>query len=73
MLVEKQCYGLPHRVQAPPPAVGRAVDAKTDLGKLEIKWRRSMGEVRLMLLIFERTKCPQGDAAGCGYLVPLIV
>lgn len=38
-------HNLLYRLGAPPPPGGRGGDGKADLGRLEIKWRRSMGEV----------------------------
>lgn len=39
-------HNLLYRLGAPPPPGGRGGNGKADLGRLEIKWRRSMGEVR---------------------------
>lgn len=40
-------HNLLYRLAPPPPASsGGRGDGKADIGRLEIKWRRSMGEVR---------------------------
>ncbi len=39
-------HNLLYRLGAPPPPGGRGGNGKAELGRLEIKWRRSMGEVR---------------------------
>lgn len=42
-----------HSLKAPLlPASGGRADGKADIGRLEIKWRRSMGEVRLTRSLF---------------------